>query len=247
MTPRARSIAGAVMAILTVPLIVGLLACLPVPIGDPERSRIDADISGLWMKLQRGEDPAAILFEPYDKRTWLVTLFSLELDDENCDVSDEEPTSYTEIMSELRRLGGSCLDYSGHEAYKAWKTKLGDSWFMTWEPKGVLDEEYGYEPEFWLGFRLDKTGPEKFTLWMIDADSAVFEELQGNKSLDKLDEEGIPRDPATLKSARRALERVVRRHADSEEMYADDKLAFYRINPEDYRLFAGYVIPETNE
>jgi hypothetical protein len=247
MSPRARSISGAVMAFLTVPLIIGLLACLPVPIGDPERSSIDDEMTGLWMKLQKGEAPAAILLEPYDKRTWLVNLFPLEFDYENCDVSDFDRISHAEVMSVIREVGGSCMDYGEREAYKAWKTRLGDTWFMTWEPKGVFDEEYGYEPEFWLGFRLDKKGPQEFTLWMIDADSEVFEELEGNRSLDKLDEEGLPRNPATLKSARRALERVVRRHANNEAMYTDGKLAFYRIRPEDYELFAGHVIPDVEE
>ncbi len=44
-----RSLLGGAVALLLVPFIAGLLACLPVPIGDPERSRVDIPLEGVWL------------------------------------------------------------------------------------------------------------------------------------------------------------------------------------------------------
>ena len=69
MKPRNRSLTGAVIAVLVLPVFAGLLACIPsfpVPIGNPEKSRIDSDISGMW--LSDDEDGIFVyLFEPFDK------------------------------------------------------------------------------------------------------------------------------------------------------------------------------------
>jgi hypothetical protein len=55
-----------------IPIFAGLLACMPVPVGDPERSRIDPELSGVWAMTEGGADSGNYLFRPYDKRTWLV-------------------------------------------------------------------------------------------------------------------------------------------------------------------------------
>ena len=71
MTPRQRSFTGTALALLLVPVVLGLMACLPVPLGDPERSRVDAAMNGVYAN--RDGDPGCMIFEPFDKRTWLVT------------------------------------------------------------------------------------------------------------------------------------------------------------------------------
>ena len=35
--------------------IAGLLACMPVPVGDPERSRIDPNLSGAWLLAEEND------------------------------------------------------------------------------------------------------------------------------------------------------------------------------------------------
>jgi hypothetical protein len=72
MKARTRSLSGAVLVLVIVPVFVGLLACMPVPVGDPERSRIDPALSGVWAMSENGSDSGYFLFRPYDKRTWLV-------------------------------------------------------------------------------------------------------------------------------------------------------------------------------
>ena len=91
MTPRNRSLTGAVIAVLVLPVFAGLLACIPsfpVPIGNPEKSRIDPDISGMW--LADAEDQILVyLFEPFDKRTWLISAVEVIEDLDNCDFETE--------------------------------------------------------------------------------------------------------------------------------------------------------------
>jgi hypothetical protein len=77
MNSRSRSLSGAALMLLIVPIFAGLLACMPVPIGDPERSRIDPDLTGVWAVIASGEsfdESGFYVFEPYDKRTWLKKL-----------------------------------------------------------------------------------------------------------------------------------------------------------------------------
>ena len=71
MNSRSRSVLGAALAIFLIPAVFGVLACLPVPIGDPERSEIDPYFSGLWVHEFSGGLMVAN-FEPYDRRTWLL-------------------------------------------------------------------------------------------------------------------------------------------------------------------------------
>ena len=78
MKPNTRSITGALMMLAIIPIFAGLLACMPVPIGDPERSRIDPDISGVWLLESEEEFDALYLYQPYDKRTWLVVGAGIE-------------------------------------------------------------------------------------------------------------------------------------------------------------------------
>ena len=77
-----RSIYGLVLMLGIVPVITGILACMPVPIGDPERSKVDPDITGVWAVLtieeESDSEAGAYVFEPFDKRTWLVAGVALE-------------------------------------------------------------------------------------------------------------------------------------------------------------------------
>ena len=250
MKARTRSLSGALTAILIIPFVIGLLACIPVPIGDPEKSRVDDEITGIWY-VREGEDAYVNLFEPYDKRTWLVTKIELEIEfDEWCDEPGNEPEGYDEIMAALRDLGEDCLGKGDQASYKAWTKTLGDTTFMTWEMKGGLDEDHGFHPLLWLGYKIEKAGPDEFTLRMINGGHDVFSEFEENKGYKKMDDEGPPFDPRAFRSARRAFERLLKKNADNEEIYSDgdvDPMLHYRIVPDDYDLFIGNVVPDPTD
>ncbi len=144
-----RSVSGAVLMLAIIPVIVGLLACLPVPVGDPERSRIDPDLNGVWALRADGDDDGYYLFRPWDKRTWLV-------------LGVEEGQEGT-----LKPLA----------IYKAWLAKLGGERFMTWEMAGGMNDDDSFVPEYWFVFRLEKIDANRFQLHMLDYEYEGFKDL----------------------------------------------------------------------
>ena len=248
MTPRNRSLTGAVITVLVLPVFAGLLACIPsfpVPIGNPEKSRIDSDISGMW--LADDEDQILVyLFEPFDKRTWLISAVEVIEDLDYCDFEtepegdeekgdeekedeDDSSSSYETIIKHIEKYGSECFEVEGGPfIVKAWRTKLGGEWFMTWEGKGGFSVERGFEAEEWLVFRIDKAVPGQLRLWWMDEDHVGWDVL------DDIDEKD---------RTRRQHERVIRKYAGDEEFYSDEPIfTFYRVKPEHYELFEDFTL-----
>ena len=223
MKPNTRSVSGALLMLIISPVIIGLLACMPVPIGDPERSRIDPEITGVWFFHGDG-DPGFYAFEPYDKRTWLLSGVALE-EGSDADFSDYDLENYAEFarLLESETVGDDGATATEMIMYKAWMTKLGGVWFMTWEPKGLFGSEQ-FAPETWFVFRVDK--PDANTLELrFCCDDKFF--------------------PGDLKETRRAYERVIRKNAKNPELYAEDPMILNRVADEHMGFFeelAGEVI-----
>lgn len=216
MKPSTRSASGVLLMSLIIPFIVASLACMPVPIGDPERSRIDPEISGIWVLLEGSEEPGFYVFEPYDKRTWLLTSVPIEEGIE-ADFGEYKLDSY-ESLSEL--IGRESVGDRGATAtkimlYKAWRTKLGGEWFMTWEPKGLFDED-GFEPEVWFVFRMGRMDEHGLKLYWVDSDNEVFKGVE---------------------QTRRAYERVLRKNVKNEDLYSEVPLQMVRVKPEHLPFF----------
>ena len=148
MNATTRSVSGAVLMLAIIPVIVGLLACMPVPVGDPERSRIDPDLNGIWALTKDDEVDGYYLFRPWDKRTWLI----LGVED---DSSEVKPAA----------------------VYKAWLKRLGGETFITWEMVGGMHDDGSFVPEYWLVFRVEKDGADRVNLHMLDLDYEGFEDL----------------------------------------------------------------------
>jgi hypothetical protein len=197
MTPRSRSLSGAALALVLIPIFAGLLACMPVPIGDPERSRVDPELTGVWAVLSTGEydgEPGFYVFDRYDKRTWLVSGAGLEHGDDS-DLSQYELNSYDGFV-ELAAADEN-IYIEKIAVYKAWLKKLGGEVFMTWEPKLVLDDGIA-EPDVWLVYRIIKDGPDTILMQMVNGESDLFDDV---------------------KKTRRAYEKVISKNADNPELY----------------------------
>jgi len=72
---------GLAIAAVMLPILIGVLACipaLPVPIGDPNKSRIDPALTGVWFDVYREH---LWVIQPYDGRTYLVTVYDFYPDD----------------------------------------------------------------------------------------------------------------------------------------------------------------------
>ena len=201
MKPKSRSLSGATLMLIIIPVIVGLLACMPVPIGNPERSRIDPNMTGVWVALSDEEPADGVLFhvfEPYDKRTWLVTWMAAEVG-KNTDLSEYDLSTYEGFakMAASEPVRDENVYADGIAIYKAWVTKLGGELFMTWEPKILLDDGIA-DPEVWFVYRIIQDDADTIRMNYIDGDNSLFN---------------------GVKETRRAYEKVIRKNADNPELY----------------------------
>jgi hypothetical protein len=90
-------------------LILGLMACVKHPVGDPERSQVCPQYTGMWLGEDSEGTATLLMLRPYDARTYLVGIFS-------------------------HRDEGSAIKPLSHHDGKAWLTTFGDSTFITMEP-----------------------------------------------------------------------------------------------------------------
>ena len=229
MKANTRSISGALMMLVIIPLFAGLLACMPeyVPLGNPERARVDPDISGLWYV--PGDEEligSVIFFQPWDKRTWLSVNVSVELLEE-LDPNLYEPAefdmaTYAGFVNVIEEGGFSEDVFDvGVITYKTWLVKLGGETFFTWELRGLpVPENDGLDPWFWLDFRIDEKNGNRITMRLIDSEFPPLQEA-----------------PAT----KRAWEKVVRKHVDDPAMYMDDPVVLTRVDPEHMEMFSELV------
>ena len=157
---RARSIAGLVMLAGLGPFLLALMACLKVPVGDPEKSRIDPALSGVWRVEHNGRSSDSLwIIEPWDARTWIVTTLDAR-DDESADES--AATTPRDVLTLLESSG-----LEGIDAHKAWLATFGGVRFLVLEPKRPLHDLAGERPEFWLALKVKKTTAERVELLLV--------------------------------------------------------------------------------
>jgi hypothetical protein len=200
-----------------IPGIVGLLACMPVPIGDPERSRIDPEISGVWM-FPSDDQPAFYAFEPYDKRTWLLSIVPIERGKE-ADLDNYKLSKDVDLdrLIEIESVGKDGATATSVSLYKVWRTKLGGEWFMTLEPKADFENE-SFSPEIWFVFGMGRPDENELTLRMVGGD--LFKDVE---------------------ETRRAFERVIKKNARNEELYDEETMRLVRLKPEHLDFFGDLV------
>jgi len=212
-----RSVSSAVLMLAIIPGIVGLLACMPVPIGNPERSRIDPEISGAWL-FPSDEEPAFYAFEPYDKRTWLLTIVPIEQGEE-ADLAHYQLSKQVDIdrLIENESVGKDGPTATSVSLYKAWRTRLGGEWFMTLEPKADFGNEH-FLSEVWFVFRIGRPNEDELVLRMVGGD--LFKGVE---------------------ETRRAFERIIRKNARNEKLYDKETMRLVRLKPEQADFFGDLV------
>jgi hypothetical protein len=225
-----RRLGGLAIALLLVPVFIGLLACMPVPVGDQERSRADPDFAGAWLT---ATDDVVYLFlvEQWDKRTWYIQLFG-EWDMPDTEDADAEILDSYEAMLAIA-TGSESNDMSGEDIFpfKAWSARLGKHRFMTWQPWGFgISLEENNDDMYWYVFRMVKRSRDHFELHEIDGDSDLFDDLE---------------DIENFKKMQRAYEKVIKRHAENPELYLElDDLEIgrhhFRVQEEDLDLIPDF-------
>ena len=222
MKSKTRSISGGLMMLAIIPVIIGLLACMKVPIGNPERSRIDPELSGLWtLQGPDGDMGGIILLDPYDKRTWLGIMVEPHME-KTATTDKYDDYTYEGLVAAMQEQSIQSPLVTADEValYKIWLTKLGGEQFMVWQPKGFYNEgEFG--AEYAYNYRIDKHNESSFDLHMIDMDHPWF------KGVDDKD--------------RKALEKVIRKHASDAALYFEGVFAFKRVDPEHADLLGDLI------
>jgi hypothetical protein len=170
------------MAVVMAPFLVCVLACLDAPIGNPETSKVDPKLSGVWLGRDHG-DLTLLVMQPFDKRTYLVGWFGHESDEELDEVGNLEKEVPRKKEAKLKDsdvkldqivLGGGMM-------FKGWLTTIGGQQFMCWEPKFVLNSEKGMKPKEWFAWKV-KLKKNKLSLAIIDGKAAG----KNTKEIEKL-------------------------------------------------------------
>lgn len=143
--------------------VLALTSCLPLPVGDPERSRIDPRLTGIWMS--GDERPMFVVLEPYDARTWLA--WTIEAPGEIGEPDGLSDTDRRIPEKVLTWLESALLQEDRRTSipmeirvYKSWLTQLGGERFLVMEHVSRFGAENGFERDFWvvLRYRMEADG-----------------------------------------------------------------------------------------
>jgi len=230
-----RSRSGLVGTALMLPFLLGVMGCfeLPAPIGDPERSRIEPGISGIWLDDGGELDGLMMVFEPYDRRTWLMRWIELDTAKfEDDPEPDEDAVSGEQIeleddaevaldpsgdRSTMDMLRGGDMQVGGVALFKMWRKRISGKSFFTMEFRGQFSSETAMEPSVWWGAKMRLADEDHLEVHFIDKD---FDEIEDEMT-------------------RSRLERVIRRHHDNPELYSgENPLLLTRVRLDDYDTIA---------
>lgn len=227
MKPSLRTLSGMSLMLVIIPMFAGLLACMPVPIGNPERSRIDPEISGVWMTESDGDAGELYLFQPYDKRTWLVTGATIEAgpDYEGEDLEIHTADDVVRVLGS-HPVGSDGITSPTTVAYKVWLTRLRGVRFMTWEAVGGFNEDGSHVPEYWFVWRLEQRDSDHFSLFMVNPEHDAFADI-----LDTMEEYLDEQEMASVEDYLRYLQKMrprweralktVARNVDDDDLYGE--------------------------
>jgi hypothetical protein len=217
-----RSRGGLLLALVLMPFLLGILACLPVPTGNPEKSRIDPTMSGIWIGYSEG-DATLLVLDPYDKRTWLISYFNFSTTpDSDSKASDESAgDSSAEGFSNIELLRKNRLEIESVGIYKGWLTKIKSERFINWESKTLTNTLPDMVPEAWWVFRVRQGSDGIMRFDLIDPDHEEFDDFK----------------------TRSQAEKFIRRHMNDPEFFIDDdgSLLFGRLSKGDYEAASGLI------
>ena len=226
---RRRSRIGLFVAVLMLPALLGAMGCfgLTAPIGNPERSRVDPALTGIWATdfYPKGNGDAWIwILETYDRRGWLVSWLSLETtywaNPSRLETSDE-----TIPIQEMLRA--DYLELSEITINKAWLTEISGHRFLIFEPRLQIGENPPMQTQFWWTMRIDMENRNRMKLEFINLEFDGFEQAM-DKFSDSISQEQLGK----------LFERVIRKNIDDPELFMEEGETpgyFQRIAIEDYR------------
>jgi hypothetical protein len=172
LTPRTdtrRTWIGILLFLPLAALILGTLACLPMPVGDPEKAALDKDLIGAWepAKEEASTTTALVLIRALDAHTYYVQYL----------VRDEKKDA-DGVKEELTHLN-----------YRGWLATLGGETFICLEALDNTDYLPGADPDqrdskpyYWVA--QIKKEKDKITTRAINADSAFLKDIKTQAELE---------------------------------------------------------------
>ena len=127
-------------------LMLVVMGCLKVPVGDPDNSTPDAALNGPWI-MRDGDKEQLFLIQGYDKHTHLVRFFNF-------------------------KRSGDAVDLDNCGAYKGWVTQIAGVNFLTLQPL-PLAEAWGEKEEnpVWIVGKYHIDGPSiRYSMIKPDAE-----------------------------------------------------------------------------
>ncbi len=158
MKSTSRTLLAVVLMVPPAIFLLSTFACLPTPVGDPERSKVDAALTGAYRAADAVETHLALL-QPWDDKTYLLQYMFMKKGD-----AQEE----IEIQH-----------------FKGWLTSIAGKTFITLQPMDDLTYAVGDtgEKPFWVVFRLDKTSAG-LQVRMVSEDSRFMKNLTTRKEIE---------------------------------------------------------------
>lgn len=145
--------------------LLGLASCLPVQLGDPEKSKVDARFNGVWEWHDAGKIELAI-FQPYDERTWFVDVLTGEAGE------------------------GNSVTPRARDIYKAWLTAVKGETFLTMAPLEGVGALPGSTPTKYLVAKVKIEG-DTLTAYGIDPEYKKLKDVATPTALEKVISENI--------------------------------------------------------
>ena len=163
----------------------------PVPVGDPEKSRIDPALSGVWNWRDADGGHMIMVLDPYDKHTWLLSLIELGSIPEGESGAPANPgadDSATAMPAQpaFSAANADRLKVTGMSLYKCWLTGIKGETFMTWESKTLSKTLPGMVPETWWVLRVRKNGADTFYLDSFDYAIDGLDEVKTRKQAEQI-------------------------------------------------------------
>ena len=135
-----------------------LASCLPVPLGDPETSKVDAKLTGVWLQTKDNGERKLIAIAPADSHVYII---------ENVDYIKD----------------GDALKVIGRGTMRAWLTDVQGTRFLVCEfMEGMCDPKKA--EKVYPTFKISATA-DKVELSLIDEKYAAFKSVKDPAALAK--------------------------------------------------------------
>jgi hypothetical protein len=145
--------------------LLGLASCLPVPLGDPDKSKVDARFNGVWEWRDGGKIELAI-FQAYDEKTYFVDVLTGEVGD------------------------GGTVKPVQRDMYKGWLTTVKGETFLTLAPMEAVGALPGSTPAKYLVAKVKIEG-DTLTALGIDPEYKKLKDVGTPTALQKMIEENM--------------------------------------------------------